>query len=435
VQYSYTAESPKFGSSGNVISVYQEKDFAILQSHLPDGKPDFNPVNHWEYSLSGNFSDELFLTVRTVSDQKFLVHEGNIRSYKEDIIYERKSGGNHLYSIRYSDLTTNFSDWKVDTALSGLKTQKTTYTITVDATVLNAEGQEIDHLNGKFEHEIWITPDIPFSSIAYNILVNADAPKLFLEPENYEITNERPWLAIGKKIYEHMSNELGDKGMLVQMASDYQYTKGNGAEYQTASSKLSLKDVQETDPVSLDPTKYPIIGKELFNKVQDVARITQWKNFTVPDDGSIKLSSKELGTFTGIAFFHTTNDYFAIQAQMQNDSGDTLNFIALKLSKDLPEKGNQTLSAIPTSEIREQMNEGPPEGFMEKYFVSGVLKSQNQITYFLYPVNGTLKFKKVSENSISGSMKFPLKTVDIKDSSARQTEKTLNGKFKAVSLD
>lgn len=434
LQYSYTAQSPQFESSGNLISIHQEKDFAILQSHPENQTPDFIPLNHWDYNLNGNFSNNEFVVLRNVNDQSFMVKEQEIRSYEADITYSRIEGGQALYDVRYSNLRTNFTEWSEDTDMHGLKTNRTTLTVEIDATVTGAEGEIIHELTGTMEHDIRISPDIPYSPIAYNILINADAPVLFIEPQNYKITNERPWLSIGDAIYNKLQDELGNKGMIVEMNSKYRYQDADDSEYQSASGNLALKAVNNADPVALQPANYPVISEELFEEIYDASRYSQIKQSSTPTDGTLHLSLKNHGDFEGNAFFHNNEQFFALQTQTTNNAGDTLNFVMLKIAIVMPVSGLQTLSEAPISSIRNQMRQGPPDGYTQQFFISGTLKQNNELFYFLYPVKGSLTFDHVSVDVISGSFQFNMKAVTVKNTAVKEIMEKFSGNFEAVQL-
>lgn len=434
MSYSYTAQSPQIESE-NVISIYQEKDFAVLQTHPANENPDFTPENHWDYNLNGSFSSENFVVLKEVKEQQFLVEEEEERAFNGEMTFERKEGGQQLFQVDYSDLRVSFSPWEQGELIGGLKTSRSTLTAQVNATVMDPSGETLHQLEGVFEHTIWVSPGIPFSSIAYNLLINADAPELFIEPQNYTITNERPWLSIGDKIYEQLKGELEKKGMIVQMDSKYRYLDSEGSEYQMFDGNLRLEEVSETPEISFHPEDYPVISEELFETIYEASRYSQIEEAEIPAEGAVNLSLKNHGDYEGSGFFHSTRQFFALRAETQNSTGDTLKLVLLKISTDLPVKGTQKLSDSPISSIREQMESGPPEGFTQQFFVSGTFKNGKKLIYFLYPAKGSLTFEKVSDEMISGDFELSLEAAEVKDLKVEQILESLKGTFEAVKLN
>jgi len=433
LSYSYTAESPVFESTGNIVSIYHDEDFSVLQSH-PDGvQPDFVPVNQWEYNLTGNFSENPLLVTGEINGQKFLVEEERARKFEEGITFDREEGAMKLYSITYSNLNVNFSSWKNDAAVQGLETKHVTLTAEVLATIKNNGGTK-DKLKGIFEHEIWISPKIPFSPAAYNLLINTDTPGLFIEPQNYTITNERPWLTIGDEIYKEFSRELKNKGMIVKMVSSFRYTK-NDNEYQHESGKLELKNVNRDANTTFQPDGIPVVSEVLYKKMNEASRYAQTRNGKAPDAGDFKIALKNQGNYTGNAFFHSTNQFFALRTQTQTPKGDTLKLVLLKIDTQLPATGKQKLSGSAIESIRTQMRQGPPEGFTQQFFVGGTLKNGKETLYFISPAKGSLTLDAVSDNAISGKFNLELNSAKITDNKVKKTLENLEGEFEAVVLN
>ncbi|SHJ87468.1 hypothetical protein SAMN05444280_13629 [Tangfeifania diversioriginum] len=433
LSYSYTGESPVFESSGNLISIYHDENFAVLQSHPESDQPDFVPVNQWEYNLTGNFSENPLLVTGEINGQKFLVEEERARKFEEGITFDREEGAMKLYSITYSNLNVNFSSWKNDAAVQGLETKHVTLTAEVLATIQNSGGTE-DKLKGTFEHEIWITPEIPFSPAAYNLLINTDTPGLFIEPQNYEITNERPWLTIGDEIYNELSRELKNKGMIVKMVSSYRYTK-NDTEYQQESGKMELKNVNRDANTTFQPNGIPVVSEVLYKKMNEASRYAQTRNGKAADAGDFKIALKNQGNYTGNAFFHSTNQFFALRTQTQTPKGDTLKLVLLKIDTQLPSTGKQKLSGSAIESIRTQMRHGPPEGFTQQFFVGGTLKNGKETLYFISPAKGSLTLDAVSNKAISGAFNLELNSAKITDNKVKKTLENLEGEFEAVVLN
>jgi len=433
LSYSYTAESPVFESAGKIISIYHDEDFAVLQSHQEDVHPDFVPVNQWDYNLAGNFSENPLLVTIEINGQKFLVEEERARKFKEGITFTREEGGQKLYSINYSGLDINFSPWKSDAAVQGLETKQVTLTAEVLATIQNRGGTE-DKLKGIFEHEIWITPEIPFSPAAYNLLVNVDTPGLFIEPQNYLITNERPWLTLNDEIFKELSHELRNKGMIVKMLSSYRYSE-NENEYQQETGKLELKNVNSNANTAFQPDGIPVVSEVLYKKMNDASRYAHMRNGETPDAGNFRIALKNHGNYEGNAFFHNTNQFFALRTQMQTPKGDTLNLVLLKIDTQLPAPGMQKLSGSAISSIRTQMRQGPPEGFTQQFFVGGTLKNGNETLYLLSPAEGSLTLEAVSDEAISGTFNLELNSAKIADNKVKKSLESLEGEFEAVVLN
>ncbi|MGM0620509.1 MAG: hypothetical protein ACQETJ_05660 [Bacteroidota bacterium] len=431
--YSYSGKSPVFESSGNIVSIYHAEDFAVLQSHPDDVQPDFIPVNQWDYNLTGNFSENPLLVTGEINGQKFLIEEEQTRKFEDGITFDREEGAMKLYSITYSGLDINFSSWKNDAAVQGLETKHATLTAEVLATIQNSGGTE-DKLKGIFEHEIWITPEIPFSPAAYNLLINTDTPGLFIEPQNYTITNERPWLTIGDEIYEELSRELKNNGMIVKMVSSYRYTK-NDNEYQQESGELELKNVNRDAKTTFQPDGIPVVSEVLYKKMNEASRYAQMRNGEAPDAGDFKIALKNQGNYTGNAFFQSTNQFFALRTQIRTQEGDTLNLVLLKIDTQLPDTGKQELSGSAIESIRTQMRQGPPEGFTQQFFVGGTLKSENETLYFISPAEGSLTLDEVTDEEISGAFNLELNSAKIADYKVIKTLEKLEGEFEAVLLN
>ncbi|MEX2380043.1 MAG: hypothetical protein WD530_04835 [Vicingaceae bacterium] len=435
LQYSYSCESPSITKSKNRISIHQESDFAILQSHPKDQKPDFTPKNHWDYSLNGNFSENQFVMVKKIKERPFLVLEQKERAFTDPITYHRKVREKTLYTVSYSNLSIDFTEWIDDTAILNQQTRHATLKVKIDATIYDSDGEILDNLDGTMQHEIWISKKVPFSPVAYNLLMHVESPKLFIEPQNYKITNERPWLSISRTIYANLADEIEDQGMIIKMNSNYNYTNSKGKNYQSEAGKLSLEEIRQTEQRKCQAVHYPIVANSLYKKMYDAARYAEVESSSLSSNGSFELKTEKIGNYQGSAIFESTQRFFAVRAQAMNKEGDTLNMVLLKVDTKMPHKGKQILSKDPISSIREQMQQGPPEGYTQQFFAAGTLKQGEEIIYFSSPVEGSLHFKQVSENKLYGSFEIIMQATHIKKSKSKQRREKIKATFQAERLE
>lgn len=434
LQYNFSCESPSIAKSKKRISIHQESDFAILQSHPKDQKPDFIPKNHWDYSLNGNFSENQLVMVKKIKNRPFLVLEQKERRYSDQITYHRQVREKTLYTISYSNLSIDFTEWVDDTAILNQQTRHATLKVQIDAAIYGSDGETLDKLSGTMEHELWVSKKVPFSPVAYNLLMNAESPKLFIEPQNYKITNERPWLSISRSIYAKLADEIKDQGMIIKMKSSYNYTNSDGENYQSEAGKLSLEEMHQTESHKWQVGQYQIVADSLYKKMYEAARYAEVESSSMSSNASIELKTDQIGNYQGSAIFESTQRFFAIRAQAMNKEGDTLNMILFKIDTKMPHKGKQILSKAPISSIREQMQQGSPEGYTQQFFVAGTLKQSDEFIYFISPLEGSLHFNQVSENKLSGSFEIIMQAIHIEDSKSKKRREKINATFQAERL-
>lgn len=323
----------------------------------------------------------------------------------------------------------DISDWKKDQNINGIITKNAILSLQLNAEIKNPEGNIIDNLKGEFKHEIWISPVIPFSDICYNIFINADAPPLFIEPRNYEISNERPWMSISNEIYNGIRKELKEKGMPVKIISNYNYYTSGGESYQKASGELVLTDIQDTKPIDFDPFRYPVISSEIYNQIRSTYSYSTIKPGQEEKVGKIRISTDNAGKLEGPLYVNK-DQYFALKGKAMSNSGDTMQFVALKVSPEFPEEGNQEIAKIPVSTIRDEMRKGPPEGFTRNFIIAAVLKNKEGMKWYVFPENGELIFDSVSEGNISGSFQLEMKSFIKNGTEMQDGKEFIEGTFK-----
>lgn len=434
LNYSFTATSPEFESSGNVISIYQDEAFAVLQNHSPDESPDFNPVNHWDYNLTTNQSKSRMLVMRNVGDKQFLVKETPAADFEEGITFTREEFNQPLFSIKYTDLEVSATPWADAKTINGLKTKQTTLSISVTATVKNPSGEITHQFKGEFKHGIWISPEIPYSSIAYNLLVHPDTPWFFIEPQNYTITNERPWLSIGNEIYDRFLNTRKPEGMIVKMQSSYSYTEREES-YQTTKGSLNLRSLDPTVVVALNPLTFPVIPETLFAQMYDAERYAEIKTDKASDAGHFELKLKKQGTFTGNASWQSSGRYFAIHLNGTNTDGDTLTLVLLKINTDVPEIKSQELANNPISSIRSLLQNNPDGAFKKQFFMGGTFRGSGKPLYFLHPLDGELEITDFTGKTLKGSLDLRAQSVQVNDTEVKNVKTKFKGSFKANVLN
>lgn len=450
VRYDFVTWTSKTIGPSDILSIYQESDFSIIQSHEAKYEADFIPSNYYSYDLSGEFSGNKYVSQYSLGDRKVMVKRRTNPAYKDGIVLEQTDHGRFQYKVKFDSLQVKLSKFKNDTTVRGLPTQMASLEIKLDYQVLDENDSVRKHYTQTAHHKIWATPKYPLAAITPKLIGYFHAPNFTLEIADCE-TDFNPLFMLDDTIYNAIRPALEKVGMVVQMDSRYEIenktkdktfdkrgisvtvTHGKYEKIDTEMRRLILNHVGPIGKINFDPADYPVVSYDEYKDIKAVKDLAKGGRKENISSGNFNFEAGKMD-FSGPAYF-TIGKSLALHFQVQDDKGQQIDLAMHSFNTGIRPSGEIDFVGKRPYSIMKILRSTAKPDFKEKFIVAGTIQSGNDEIFLFNPLQGTLSITKVSDESISGELDLHFNALELSDKSSAKNKINLKGNFTAVKAD